>query len=156
MFSRFSYFLKIIILSTMEITYPQTSNSCILVGNKIIDHSDTCPYCSTYIFILDLTPSFNGLGKDNCKTKWETSRFMGLVYFIFEVWWYVQWSANLWIFDQLPQWESHDSGQGPNRSSINFNNTIHKMLAFYAEYFDTIFRGYPAKRALSAMRKHGG
>ena len=34
-----------------------------------------CRRCSIYIFILDLTPSFNGLGKDNCKTRRETLRF---------------------------------------------------------------------------------
>ena len=28
-------------------------------------------HCSNYIFILSLTPGFNGLGNDNCKTKWE-------------------------------------------------------------------------------------
>ena len=34
--------------------------------------------CSNYIFILNLTPGFNGLGKDNCKTRWESNlRFYG-------------------------------------------------------------------------------
>ena len=28
-----------------------------------------------YIFILDLTPRFNGLDKDNCNTRWETIEF---------------------------------------------------------------------------------
>ena len=31
----------------------------------------TCRRCSNYIFILDLTPGFNGLGKNNCKTRRE-------------------------------------------------------------------------------------
>ena len=31
-----------------------------------------CRRCSNYIFILDLTPSFNELGKHNCKTRRET------------------------------------------------------------------------------------
>ena len=31
--------------------------------------------CSNYIFILDLTPGFFGLGKDNCKTRRETFNF---------------------------------------------------------------------------------
>ena len=35
--------------------------------------------CSNYIFILDLTPAFNGLGKDNCKTRWKTFKFGNLV-----------------------------------------------------------------------------
>ena len=56
------------------------------MANKIVDHSYwvcswsiTCRRCSNYIFILDLTPGFNGLGKDNCKTKWETFGFCDLV-----------------------------------------------------------------------------
>ena len=31
--------------------------------------------CFNYIFILDLTPGFIGLGKDNCKTRRETIKF---------------------------------------------------------------------------------
>ena len=46
-------------------TYRQTSNiSGTLVGNKIDDHC-----CSKYIFILDLTPGFNVLGKCNCMVR---------------------------------------------------------------------------------------
>ena len=33
--------------------------------------SITCRRCSNYIFFLDLTPSFNGLDKDNYKTRQE-------------------------------------------------------------------------------------
>ena len=40
-----------------------------LIGNKIVDH----------IFILDLTPGFIALGKDNCKTRRETFKFGDLV-----------------------------------------------------------------------------
>ena len=56
-------------------TYCQTSNiSCTLVGNKNCwslrcRWSIACRRCSNYIFIIDLTPGFNGLGKDNCKTS---------------------------------------------------------------------------------------
>ena len=51
--------------------------------------SIACQRCSNYIFILDLTPGFNGLGKDNCKTRWETFQFLDLVQLIFDVWWYI-------------------------------------------------------------------
>ena len=34
--------------------------------------SIACWRCSNYIFILDLTPALNGLGKDNCKVRWKT------------------------------------------------------------------------------------
>ena len=34
--------------------------------------SIACWCCSNYIFILDLTPCFNGLGKVNCQTRRET------------------------------------------------------------------------------------
>ena len=49
-----------------------------LVGNKFVDD---------YIFILYLTPGFNGLGKGNCKMKWETFEFGDLVQLILEIWW---------------------------------------------------------------------
>ena len=54
--------------------YRQTSNkSHTLVANKIVDHSDVVGRCcSNYIFIHDLTPGFNELGKDNCKTRRKT------------------------------------------------------------------------------------
>ena len=38
-----------------------------------------------YIFILDLTPGFNGLSKDNCKTRQEKFKFWGLVRLVLEV-----------------------------------------------------------------------
>ena len=34
-------------------------------------------HCSSYIFILHLTPGVNGFGKDNCKTRRETFKFFG-------------------------------------------------------------------------------
>ena len=34
--------------------------------------SIACRRCFNYIFILDLTPGFNQLGKDDCKTRWES------------------------------------------------------------------------------------
>ena len=47
--------------------YRQTSNiSRALVGNDIFDHTDVVGRCSNYIFILDFTTGFNGLGKYNC------------------------------------------------------------------------------------------
>ena len=44
-----------------------------------------CRRCSNYIFILDLTPGFNGLGKDNCKTRRESFTFWSLLRLIFEI-----------------------------------------------------------------------
>ena len=40
-----------------------------LVGNMIVDLSDIvgASPASSYISIRDLTPGFNGLGRDNCK-----------------------------------------------------------------------------------------
>ena len=54
--------------------------------------SISCRRCSIYIFILDLTPGFNGVGKDNCKTRRKTFKFWDLVWRILEisrqvVWW---------------------------------------------------------------------
>ena len=43
--------------------YCKTSNiSCTLLCNKIVDYSD----------VVDLTPGFNGFGKDNCKKRRES------------------------------------------------------------------------------------
>ena len=36
-----------------------------------------CRHCSNYIFILDLTPGFNKLGKDYCKKGRETFNLLG-------------------------------------------------------------------------------
>ena len=46
--------------------------------------SIACRRCSNYIFILDLTPGFNRLGKDNYKMKRETFKFWDLVRLILE------------------------------------------------------------------------
>ena len=43
---------------------------------------------SNYNFILDLTPGFNELDKDNCKTRLETFNCWDLVWLILEVWRY--------------------------------------------------------------------
>ena len=37
--------------------------------------SIACRRCSNYLFILDLIPGFNGLGKDNCKTRRESFKY---------------------------------------------------------------------------------
>ena len=36
--------------------------------------SIACQRCTKYIFIIYLTPGLNGLAKDNCNTRWETSK----------------------------------------------------------------------------------
>ena len=48
-----------------------------------------CRRCSNCIFILDSTPGFNGLGKDNCKTRRKTLRFWDSVRPVLEVWQYI-------------------------------------------------------------------
>ena len=60
-----------------------------LVGNEIVNQSINswsiaCRRCSNYIFILDWTPGFNGLGNDNCKTRRETCKFWDVVELILE------------------------------------------------------------------------
>ena len=71
--------------------YRKTSNiSSTLVCNKIVDNSDVvgasiaCRRCSKYIFILNLTPGFNGLSDDNCKRIQETFKFWDLVELMLE------------------------------------------------------------------------
>ena len=48
--------------------------------------SIACQRCSNYIFITDLTPGFNGLDKENCKTGRETFKLLYLVRLIPDVW----------------------------------------------------------------------
>ena len=49
-----------------------------------------CRHCSNYIFILNLKPGLNGLGKVNCKTSRESFKFWDLVHqvLILEILWY--------------------------------------------------------------------
>ena len=86
--------------------------------------STTCRHCSNYIFILDLTPGFNGLGKDNCMTRQETFKLWDLVFLILEVWWYI---------DALVNWVIFVSGNGlsPNRrQAITWNNDDYSICLF--------------------------
>ena len=56
--------------------YRKTSNKRrTLVGNEIVDHSDV------------VGASFNGLDKDNCKTRQDTFKFCDLVCLILKIWW---------------------------------------------------------------------
>ena len=74
---------------THAITYRQTSDiSRTVVGNKIVDHSVEGGRWSNWIFIPDLTPGFNGLGRDNCKMSRETFTFCDLVRLTLEIWQY--------------------------------------------------------------------
>ena len=53
-----------------------------LCNIKFVDHSDVVGAwrrCSNYIFIIDLTPGFNGLDKDNYKSRQHTFKFRDLV-----------------------------------------------------------------------------
>ena len=85
--------------------YRQTSNtSHTLVGNKLVDHSDVVgasPVGSNYIFILNLTPGFNGLGKDNYKMRRETFDFWDLVCLISEVWQYISILIIYWGMNKM-------------------------------------------------------
>ena len=50
-----------------------------LIGNKTVDHSDVALIRYNYIFILDSTHGFNGLGKDSCKMKREPFDFLDVM-----------------------------------------------------------------------------
>ena len=54
-----------------------------LVGNKIVDNSDVVG-ASNYIFIIDLTLGFSGLGTDNCKMRRESFKFWYMLCLILE------------------------------------------------------------------------
>ena len=97
----FLYPLLLILASNLIYKYRQVSNiSGTLVGNKILDHSDVvgaAPVGSNCIFILDLTPGFIGLGKDNCKTRRGAKTFGDLVRLIIKILryilndWHIRW-----------------------------------------------------------------
>ena len=85
--------------------YRQISNiSCTLRGNTIVDHSGVVGAQSlgtpptNYIFMLDLTPGFNELDIENCKTRPETFKFYDLVWLILEVWQY------MYLFTKHENW----------------------------------------------------
>ena len=63
--------------------YPQVSNiRRTLEGNKIFDHSDVVGASSVG---AAPTHDFIGLGKDNCNTRREISKFGDLVHLILEI-----------------------------------------------------------------------
>ena len=66
--------------------YCQTSDISYTLGDKILQ---TCQCCSICIFYLNFTPGFNGLGKNYCKTRSETFKFLDLMCLILEVWQYM-------------------------------------------------------------------
>ena len=69
--------------------YRHTSNIGHTLGNKPVEHSDVVGASpANYIFILDLTSGFFGLGKDNCRTIRETFMFWDTVRLMLEVWRY--------------------------------------------------------------------
>ena len=51
--------------------------------------SIACRRCSNYIYILNLTPGFNRLGKYNHKRGWEEFKLCDLVRLILETLWYI-------------------------------------------------------------------
>ena len=59
--------------------------------------SIACRRCSNYIFILNLTPGFNGLGKDNYKMRREALKFWDLVRLILETLRYVNELGHHWL-----------------------------------------------------------
>ena len=82
-----------------------------LVGNKQVDHSylvgAACRSCSSYIFNLDLTPGFDGLGTDNCKTILETLKVLGIGRLILEVWRYCEATDTAW---HISTWQQESLG----------------------------------------------
>ena len=60
------------------------------IGNEIVDSSYVVGAAPVQLHHHSrLTPDFNGLGKDNCKTRRETYKCLDLVPLILEVWRYI-------------------------------------------------------------------
>ena len=85
--------------------YCQTSYISYTFGNKIVDHPDVVGSgCPNYIFILVLTPGFNRLGKDNCKTRRETFKFPDLVHLTLEFWQYLFYHPSILMTKTVYSW----------------------------------------------------
>ena len=85
--------LEVVISTTFDTSDKNfVKNDDIAVWALRYSRSIACRRCSNYIFILDLTRGFNGLGKGNCKTRQESFRLCDLVRIILEVWRYYVWS----------------------------------------------------------------
>ena len=69
--------------------------------------SIACQRCSNYIFVLDLTHGFHGLGKENCKTRRKSFKFWDLVLPILEILrylicrWYLTFTLTHWPWAKL-------------------------------------------------------
>ena len=62
---------------------------------------------ANYIFLLNLTCGFNGLGKDNCKTRRETFMFGDWVRLILENWRFTPFYLHLhYCMHGLSQWDT--------------------------------------------------
>ena len=84
------------------------------------------------MFILDLTPGFNGLGKDKCKLRWETSKFWDLVCIILEVWWYIWQTWCSWLSYLMVPSACHYSSGIFQKGSIchpNWNSQVQPIIA---------------------------
>ena len=64
-------------------SYLSRQNYCC---SLICSWSIACRRCSDYIFILDLTHGFNGMGKDNCEARLETFNLSAMVRLILGIW----------------------------------------------------------------------
>ena len=71
---------------TFDIRHTLVSNEC---WSFRCSWSVASRRCCNYLFILDLTPGFNRLRKENCKTRQETYQFLDLVRLVLDVWWYI-------------------------------------------------------------------
>ena len=87
-------FLISICFDSLQANNRQTSN----IGRTLVvinflslrcSWSIACRRCSNYIFILDFTPGFNRLGKNNCKARRETFQLWDLVRLILDIWRYI-------------------------------------------------------------------
>ena len=89
--------------------------------------SIACRHCSNYIPILDLTPGFNGLGKDNCNTRWELFKFWDLVCLILEILRYLFQHMEAWT-KWLPLWTWHFNWK------ISLNENVYILIRFLIKF----------------------
>ena len=94
---------------TVRMSYHQTFDMrCIVVGNKIVDHSDVvvCSASTTSSFSTWHLVSINGLGTGNCKTSRESFQFWDLLWLLTEILWYAMFCdiSLIWVLPLSLLW----------------------------------------------------
>ena len=128
------------VMTTTPLDYRQTCNiSHTLVGSKTCwslrcSSSSARQRCSNFILILNLTPGFNILHRNSCKTRWGTFEFCDLVHLILEIW---QYHTNVDLLARNPETHPYDNWTKCPPFSTHWGQD--KMVAIFQTLFSNAF-----------------